>query len=187
MPHNLGVPGAAQAPQAPHTHAAAGAAREATPAEEHYRAIPPAAEQPQTTGGHRLGDRIITIVLLVLGAFGALNSAASLYSMSDEFKRWGQLLELEDFSVPATLTTVGTVGALVVFALYALNLVYSLQRMRTGKLTFWVPLVTAVIAGIVTFAFLMFGVYQVPELLQRLAEPDAMQTILDSLSQPPAP
>jgi amino acid transporter len=95
------------------------------------------------------------------------------------------VLGIDGFSAPAALTTIGTVGALVVFALYALNLVYSLQRMRARKLAFWVPLATAVIAGIVTFAFLMFGVYQVPELLQRLAEPDAMQTILDSLATTP--
>lgn len=176
VPHNLGASGS------PGQQKSAGSA---LPPEQHYRAAPPQGGSARAAAPNRLGDRIITIVLLALGAFGALNSAASLYSMSSEFSRWGQVLGIDSFSAPAALTTIGTVGALVVFALYALNLVYSLQRMRARKLAFWVPLATAVIAGIVTFAFLMFGVYQVPELLQRLAEPDAMQTILDSLATTP--
>ncbi len=151
---------------------------------QHYRAAPGQPGAVRSAGGRRLGDRIVTIVLLVVGALGALNSAASLYSMSNEFERWGQVLEVGGFSVPASLTTLGTVGALLVLAVYALNVIYSVQRLRARKLTFWVPLVAAVLAGIITFTFIMIGIYQVPELLQRLAEPDAMELILSSLSAP---
>ena len=123
-------------------------------------------------------------MLLVVGALGALNFAASLYSMPNEFERWGHVLNVSGFSVPASLSTLGTIGALLVFAVYALNVIYSVQRLRARKLTFWVPLVAAVLAGVITLAFIMIGIYQVPELLQRLAEPDAMELILNSLSAP---
>lgn len=104
--------------------------------------------------------------------------------MPNEFERWGQVLNVSGFSVPASLSTLGTIGALLVLAVYALNVIYSVQRLRARKLTFWVPLVAAVLASIITLTFIMIGVYQVPELLQRLAEPDAMELILNSLSTP---
>lgn len=182
VPHNLGARGSTSSE-------ATEVSRPATVTDEtnnsqHYRATPGQQGPPRAVGGGRLGDRIVTIVLLVVGALGALNSAASLYSMSNEFERWGQVLEVGDFSVPASLTTLGTVGALLILAVYALTVIYSVQRLRARKLTFWVPLGAAVLAGIITFTFIMIGIYQVPELLQRLAEPDAMELILSSLSAP---
>lgn len=182
VPHNLGARGvtSADVTEAPRPSAGSDEAKDS----QHYRGTPPQPGAPRTAGGNRLGDRIVTIVLLVVGALGALNSAASLYSMPNEFERWGQVLNVSGFSVPASLATLGTIGALLVFAVYALNVIYSVQRLRARKLTFWVPLVAAVLAGIITLAFIMIGIYQVPELLQRLAEPDAMELILNSLSAP---
>ena|GEM_PF-1169534 len=182
VPHNLGARGSVSSEVAEASRPAT--ATDETNNSQHYRATPGQPGAVRSAGGRRLGDRIVTIVLLVVGALGALNSAASLYSMSNEFERWGRVLEVGGFSVPASLTTLGTVGALLVLAVYALNVIYSVQRLRARKLTFWVPLVAAVLAGIITFTFIMIGIYQVPELLQRLAEPDAMELILSSLSAP---
>lgn len=182
VPHNLGARGSVSSEVAEVSRPAT--VTDETNNSQHYRATPGQQGPPRAVGGGRLGDRIVTIVLLVVGALGALNSAASLYSISNEFERWGQVLEVGDFSVPASLTTLGTVGALLILAVYALTVIYSVQRLRARKLTFWVPLVAAVLAGIITFTFIMIGIYQVPELLQRLAEPDAMELILGSLSAP---
>ena len=72
-------------------------------------------------------------------------------------------------------------GALVIFAIYALNLVYSLQRLRAKKLTFWVPLVAAVLSVLVSTAVSFTAFTLVPELLQAASDPSALQTLMDAL------
>lgn len=179
VPHNLGARGSTSP----------GAAEVSRPASEpddaknsqHYRAAPGQQGAPRAAGGGRLGDRIITIVLLVVGALGALNSAASLYSMPETLQRFGEILGLEGLVVPAEVGTLGLVGALVIFAIYALNLVYSLQRLRAKKLTFWVPLVAAVLSVLVSTAVSFTAFTLVPELLQAASDPSALQTLMDAL------
>ena len=214
VPHNLGVPGARQqapvpglaapdqagtpdrtaAPIAPAAATTPSRDASTTPAggpADHYRATTPPDVKPprdprRLTGG-RLADRIITIALLVFGAFGALNIASALNAMPAEFRRLAQVLEVNDVTVPAAVGTLGVVGALVIFALYAVNLIFSLQRLRARKLAFWVPLVTAILAFIVSTAFTLFGVAQVPELLQAMSDPSAFDALFGSLAAPPAP
>ena len=89
-----------------------------------------------------------------------------------------------DFTVTSSLRTVSTVGALLVLAVYALNVIYSMQRVRRRRLAFWVPLVAAVAAGILMLVFTGIGVSQSPELLQALSQPDATSRLLEYLSNP---
>ncbi len=155
--------------------------------QQHYRAMAPPQTQPGGTGGaagsggasNRLGDRIASIVLLVLGALGALYFAASLYSMPASISLMARALEIDGFAVPSSVSTTGTVGALSVFAIYALNLIFTLQRLRARKLAFWVPLVAAALAIIVVLGVSAIAIAQVPELLQQLSDPDSTARLLD--------
>lgn len=131
-----------------------------------------------------MGDRIVTIVLLVVGALGALNFAASLYSVQETLRQYGEILGVENLVIPTGVSTLGVVGALVIFAIYALNLIYSLQRLRARKITFWVPLVAAVIAMIVSTVVSAIAFTLVPELLQAASDPSALQTLMDGLFAP---
>lgn len=199
VPHNLGVaPQAPQAPQAPR------AARPEAPAPERgpqhgagdpppYRADePPAArpvQQPRFAQGptpqakpRRAGDMAFTIALLALGAFGALYSALVLFSLPPTISLVGDALEIADFSAPAWLGTFSTVSALAMFALYAVALVFSIQRMRGGKLAFWVPLSAGVLAVILTFVLTLIAMLSVPELMQAAEDPASMQKLLDYLN-----
>lgn len=182
VPHNLGAaggsPAPAPAPASDRTAAQASDDSAAAPPggrqEQHYRGQP----QPGAAG-RRLGDRIVTIVLLALGALGALNTAASLQQLPRSFRLLADALEIDGLAIPAAVQTLGTVGALVVLALYAVTLIYSIQRMRRHRLTFWVPLVAGVIAFIVTVAVTSFGLTQVPELATHFAEPGASEKLLE--------
>lgn len=152
---------------------------------------PYVAQQPYASGagyGHRQpasrsSDRIITIVLLALGAFGAFYFAASLYALPDSLRLVAAALGAEGFVVPSAVSTLATVGALTVLALYALNLVYSIQRMRAKKLAFWVPLVAGVIALIVSFTFMAFALFQAPELANLFSDPEGADKLRDFLLQ----
>ena len=182
VPHNLGARGSGSqaAPPAQRDPAVGEQSSSAVNDPHAYRASAPGA-QPQAARP-RSGDRVVTIVLLVLGACGALYSAMSLYQMPGSFELMAAALQVDGFVLPESVRTLGMVGALLVFAVYALNLVYSLQRLRRGKLTFWVPLAAGAVAFIIVFACSAFAASQMPELTRELADPTAMSRILEYVS-----
>lgn len=192
VPHNLGAParpgsapaapsssGAQGAPPRPEAPAAPGGPRPAEPAP--YRAEAPALAGSAAFGAPRpkLADRVITIILLVVGAFGALNLAASANGMRASFDLMATALEVDGFSAPASLGTLGTIGAIAIFAIYALNVVYSIQRLRHARLAFWVPLAAFVAAFIVFTVILFIAMGQAPDLMQAMSAPDAPSKVLD--------
>ncbi|MEJ6489061.1 DUF6264 family protein [Leucobacter sp. USCH14] len=196
VPHNLGARGDASGAPAPASPAAPSTgAREPEP----YRGdAPPAPRDPaprQTPSyapenGYgaaqqkpRTADRVITIILLVLGMFGSLNFAASMMSLPASFSLMGSAFELENFSVPSWVGTVGTVTAIAIFAIFAVSLIFSIQRMRARKLAFWVPLTAGAIVVIGTIIVTTAVLFNVPELMSAASDPTAMQKLLDSLSE----
>lgn len=200
VPHNLGVsgggsraaqPSAAPQPSAPHSSTPQGE-QPADPARAQvsYRATqPPTSAAPRTPhapGQGNTADRVITIILLVLGALGAMYTAFSLYQMRASLNLLAATLDIQNVVIPAAVGTVGSIGALVILAIYALNLIYSLQRLRARKITFWVPLAAGVIAFIVLFAFSMIALAQAPELMQQLeqqlSDPEMTGKLFDSLA-----
>lgn len=192
VPHNLGA-------GSQHTPAAAPAAPAAPPSTrnsapngepEPYRATvaPPAppqySAQPGSAGDPkpRTGDRIVTIVLLVIGALGALMSAQSMLALNSSFTLMAEAVGLTDFEVPSWLGTLGTVSALAFIAVYAVTLIFSIQRMRARKITFWVPLTAGVVVTIAMFVLTTIAITNMPELMSQLSDPDATQKMLDYLS-----
>lgn len=204
VPHNLGVSGATN-PSAPvRTAAAPAATPPASPGVppsqgDSYRAteIPRASAPRQSPTGtpaqlgatgapKRKADRIITIILLALGAYGALNSGFTLLQLRAQVELAGQIMNLENFVAPAQLTTLGTVGAVIVLTLYALVLIFSIRRLRARKLTFWVPLAAGIVSVILVSAIVMIGFSQSPELLQALSQPGSLDQVLQYLETPQA-
>lgn len=178
--------GAGRIPGVPHNLGASGQARPT--------AIPPAqpAHSGERTGssiapsgptGERRADRIVTILLLVFGALGALYLAGAIYQLPASIETLVRALEADGLVVPDSLSTIGTVGALVILALYALNLIFSIQRLRARKITFWVPLAAGAIALIVFLACTSFAMAQAPELAQLFSDPDALSKLLAYLGQ----
>lgn len=203
VPHNLGTSSQSQrsGAQARPASPAAGTASEAgSPRQQPsgepvpYRAeqapVAPPMQAPQYQQGvqqaqqrpQRMADVVITIALLVIGGFGALTSAQSMFGLSRSFTLMADVLGIADFSQPAWLGTLGTVSGLVIIALYAVALIFSIQRMRARKLAFWVPLTAGAIAGIGAVVVTSIALVAVPELMNALSDPDAMQKMLDYVS-----
>lgn len=184
VPHNLGVGDSPAAP-AP----APGGSYLAPPPQSQ----PPQAQYPQTqypqsptplaAPGSRGADRVITIILLVIGAFGALYLAASMQQLPSSLSMFGEALGIDGFTVPESVHTLGTIGAISVLALYALNLIYSIRRLRARKITFWVPLAAGAIAFVVVFMLASFALNQTPELMRMATDPDALSKVLEYLQQ----
>lgn len=143
---------------------------------------------PYGTKKPRRADRIITVILLVIGGYFALSMALSLSQLGLEFSKIADGLGLDSYSPSPALKTTGTVGAILVLAIYALVLIFSIRRMRSGKLTFWAPLAAGALAWIIFFVLFTVGLNQSPELWQELmriaADPQATQELLDTLSTP---
>ncbi len=199
VPHNLGAPGQQQAPQqgnqqhAPQQggqqHAPQQGGQQAAPgSDQSYRA---AAAQPGPVYGAprsaspRTGDRVVTIMLLVFGAFGALSVARSFFALESQISLMGTLIGMDSPKVESWVGTLGVASALAVLLVYALNLILSIQRMRARKITFWVPLVAAVIAFVILLVVPMIAMGGAPEIMQQIeADPNgALSKMLDSLQE----
>ncbi|MBC9943113.1 hypothetical protein ICL81_01025 [Leucobacter sp. cx-328] len=198
IPHNLGsgsnagagagapIPAAAPqqpAAQAPQAQQAPGAPYRASAPQQPGQ--PAGAPQPiyQTQTPKKGGaDKVFTIILLVLGAMGALFTAQSMLVLRSSFAMIAEALEVSSSAVPASIGTLGTVSALVVLAIYALTLIFSIRRLRAKKVTFWVPLVAGVVVSIGFFIATTIAVSSMPELMTALSDPDAVQKMLDYMA-----
>lgn len=129
-----------------------------------------------------MGDRVATIILLVIGAFGALTSAQSMLGMGASFALIADALGISDFTAPSWLGTLGTVSAIAFIAVYAVTLIYSIQRMRAGRITFWVPLVAGVVVVVATIIITTIALMSSPEIVSEMSKPDATQRMLDYLT-----
>lgn len=142
----------------------------------------------QTARRPNAADRIITIVLLAVGAYFALSMAFSLSQFPTEFGRVAGDLGLTDFVSPPQVQTIGTIGAILVLAIYALVLIFSIRRLRAGKITFWAPLAAGVLSWVIFFVLFAVGLNQSPELWQELmriaSDPAEAQRLLEKLSNP---
>jgi hypothetical protein len=124
---------------------------------------PPTPDRPLAAArpAHPL-DRMITIALLVLGALGAWNTAVSLQQMPQQIQQAYTMIGVGDFTPPAWLPTVATIGVIVQLALYAAVLGLSLLQLRAGRLAFWIPLVGGTVSVILTFVLLAVVMFSDP-------------------------
>lgn len=139
---------------------------------------PPAAPQvaapsqaPTAQGARpvRKGDRIVTIILLVIGAYGAFSISSGMFNLAPQLMLNASMLDVETMTLPEWTGTAGTITGLFVLLVWALNLLFSIQRMRAGKLAFWVPLVAAVIALVPVFIVMSVVLFQTPEVIEQFS------------------
>lgn len=121
-------------------------------------AAPPAAQQrpapappPQyaaVPGVRQPGsvDRVVTIALLVLGAFGSVNTAVSLQMLPQQISLVYEQQGIGAFTPAEWLPTLTMVGTVLQLALYAATLGWSILRLRARKTAFWVPILGGVLS-----------------------------------------
>lgn len=178
VPHNLGV-GDSPAPAAPQPHVPN---QQVPQAPQQFQ--PPQAPQPYDAQQHpapkapSTADRIITVILLVLGAVGALQFALGMMTLGSQIEMIAVSLGAEGLTLPASFAVLESVGTIVMLSVYAIALIWSIQRLRAKKLTFWVPLSAGVLAVILLFVFSIIAVALVPELLD-YATPENIERMLD--------
>ena len=196
VPHNLGAgiarPSRKSATQggsgAPYRASAQGQAPkqapQQTPQAPRFQAAPQGAPGYQKPAN--MGDRIVTILLLVFGGFGALQSAFAMMGMKTMFSLMEDAPGITSLTPPAWLDVTGKAIGLGLLVLYGLVLVFSIRRLRAGKLTFWAPLAAGVLAFIVVVAVVGTAMMQTPELMEVMRDPQASAQLLEYLQGFPA-
>ncbi|MBL3686091.1 hypothetical protein D3248_03855 [Leucobacter zeae] len=206
VPHNLGVGGAGRpaappaAPAAPSAPPSTGAPAQQQPGSgtgdgpAPYRATAPQPAQapvaqpqsPQAQPRPRLADRIITIALLAFGAFGALNFASSMFAIDSQLRLTATMLGIDSLTLPDWVGVLGVVSGLAVLLLFALTLIFSIRRMRAGKLAFWAPLAAGAIALLLVIVVQSVALSGAPEIMQQLqSDPNgSLQKMLEFAQTP---
>ncbi|MBT2498842.1 hypothetical protein J7E25_07015 [Agromyces sp. ISL-38] len=124
----------------------------------------------------RPADRIVTILLLVLGAFGAAYNSFSVIAMPSsalESARMSAAMFGSD-AVPTTFTPGPAVPAAIAIGvaaqlvLWVCALLWSRARLRAGALSWWIPLVAGVVAFVVVMIVALIVFTSDPALLEFL-------------------
>lgn len=118
-------------------------------------------------------DRMVTVALLVLGAFGAWNSATSLQQLPAAIQTVYTQQGVGTYSPQEWLPTLALIGTVSMLALYAGVLGWSIARLRAGRITFWVPIVGGVVALLVTIVLTAIVFFTDPAFLSYLQQQSA--------------
>ncbi|WP_308799236.1 DUF6264 family protein [Agromyces silvae] len=110
-------------------------------------------------------DRIITIALLVLGAFGAWDSARSMQQLGQQIQTTYNMLGIGDFTPPEWLPTLSVAGIVLQLSLYATVLGLTILRMRRRRIAFWIPLTGGAVSVVITVVFMAVVVFSDPTYL----------------------
>lgn len=172
VPHNLGVNPDAPKPQPVASEGITGIDLRGKKLlhDEHTEPVegekPAKPAKPVRAGqSQRLTDRIFTIVLLSIGALGALNVAGALMNLPQTFAQIYALYDLGPFAAPAFFGVLSTLGWMLPLGLWAVALIMSIQFMQRGKVAFYIPLIAGVAAAIVAVVLMSIAVTAAPELL----------------------
>ncbi|HEX5858417.1 MAG TPA: DUF6264 family protein [Microbacterium sp.] len=151
-----------------------GQAVNATPAESASVPTAPAARpagpaaKPVPSRG-RLVDRVVTIGLLAYGLFVVISSFVALTDFSTFANMWMDTVGIEgEFTNVAQGRLWGTIAAAVFAFGWLISAVISWQMLRRGRITFWVPLVGALVSYLAVTALLLVPLLGDPAIAQYL-------------------
>ena len=145
----------------------------APPAAASARPVDPAiADRPE-----RPTDRLITIMLLVLGVFGTWSSISTLQSLPellpDAIRRASEMLGTSaaaiDYTPGPEVPAILLAGSIFQVVLWLLTAWWSIARIRARRLEFWVPLVGGVVSFIALYAVMFIVILGDPALVAGLS------------------
>ena len=191
VPHNLGAGSARPSKQSGTPYQAPPAAQQQgtqrqPQAQQQTQQQPGFQPQPGQPGAQRRPnpvDRVFTVLLLALGAYGAVQSAFAMMGMGTMFEIMGEAPGIDGVTVPAWLDITGKVFGIAILAFYGLVLVYSIRRIRAGKIAFWAPLTAGVIVTVLMVAVITIGIALTPELMSAMADPERSSELLKYLQE----
>ena len=194
VPHNLGADlprpsrkgasqggsGAPYRAAAPASAPAAASAVQAQQGQAQQGGAPALQQKPANTA-----DRVITILLLVFGAAGALYSMLALVGLKSMFTVLEDAPGVTTLTPPGWLDLTGKLAGLALMLMYVLVLVFSLRRLRARKIAFGAPLAAGIVAFITVVVIVSAAMLQTPELMTIMQDPEASTKLLKYLQGAP--
>lgn len=112
-------------------------------------------------------DRIITIGLLAFGAVNVMFSAFSYFDLATVANNAMQVLGVDgEFTNTESAGLWGPIAAVTLVVGYLVAAVLSLRRLRAQKITWWMPLVGAVLTYLVVYICLTIPLASDPAFMQ---------------------
>lgn len=101
---------------------------------------------PTAAAPSRRGDRIITVALLAYGLINVIFTALSYLDLATPMNEAMKLMGIEgEFTNFGPAKTWGTIAAVVLILGWVVTALLSVRRLRAQKITWWLPLVGAVV------------------------------------------
>jgi hypothetical protein len=105
-------------------------------------------QQPAQAQPHA-ADRLVTMMLLGFGLVNVVLQIPAYLDIASFADQWMKLMGIPGtFTATSSSQTWGTVAAILFGLGYVVTLLLSLRRLRRGKVTWWLPLVGAVVTSI---------------------------------------
>jgi hypothetical protein len=143
------------------------------PAPAGVAAAAPTAPRPSAAApAHRRGavaDRVITIGLLAYGLFAVLSSFVALTDFPTFADMWMDTVGIDgEFTNLAQGRLWGTIAAAVFATGWLITAVVSWRMLRRGRITFWVPVVGAVVSYLAVTGLLLVPLLGDPAIAEYL-------------------
>ena len=104
-------------------------------------------------------DRVITLILLAVGAVNVLFSAPGLFSAGSAFARTYETAGIPgEFTNTQSADTWGAIAGVVLIASYLITALAAWRRLRAGRISWWIPVVGAVVCYAIVLVCLMVPV-----------------------------
>lgn len=120
---------------------------------------PPYQQRPAPVPRASGGDRVVTFLLLAYGLYNVINMIANALKGGALVQQSAQAIDPADGQVLAGVPAwVWGVGAGVYSVVWLIALIASLRAMRAGRVSFWIPLLAGVVAGLVLIVIIFTAV-----------------------------
>ncbi|WP_226532487.1 DUF6264 family protein [Microbacterium paraoxydans] len=95
-------------------------------------------------------DRLVTVALLAYGLVNVVVTGLSYLDLPNVMNETMRILGIDgEFTNFAQGRIWGTIGAIVLAAGWAITAALSIRRLRRGRLTWWLPIVGAIVTGVI--------------------------------------
>ncbi|HWL77174.1 DUF6264 family protein [Microbacterium sp.] len=117
-------------------------------------------------------DRIATIALLVYGAINVVLTAISFLDLPSVAERAMQIMGIPgDFTNVDSARSWGLIAAMLLVVGYIVTALLAVRRLRSGRLTWWIPLVGAVVTYAVVYVCIAIPLLGDPAFSQYISNP----------------
>lgn len=115
----------------------------------------------------RNADRIVTLALLIVGGFNVALSAVSYFDLANLAGRAMELLGMPgEFTNVASAQLWGPIAAVVLIVGFLITAFFAWRRVRAKRLSWWVPLVGAVVTYALVYVCLAIPLLGDPAFVQ---------------------